>query len=350
MKGDLLVTTTPSVENATVVKYLGVVSTNIVIGTNVFSDIIASFSDFFGGYSGRYKSKLELIYEKAREELIQKSINKGANCILNFNVDFDEISSQGKSMFMIASSGTAAIIEFEKGVKSIIPGVVDNEDLVNEANRRLLIYKINEKGILPSEDDWENIKHLSIPEIGKALLDKYIELDNDLDDFRKKEKDLMLNNLISYFLSIDSNIASSLLYPIVLEKGTKISSIIVKSNLFSAKHICELMDKGLNNCLLISLMSAERDNYTSDELLYMKKIQLKLNSFPDLHVRLSKKSLLGKEKEVIKCACGKSFDADKEYCPECKKNNKGFNKEEQDVIDLFYKKVEALESLLETNN
>ena len=46
MKGNLLVTTTPSVENATVAKYLGVVSTNIVIGTNVFSDIIASFSDF----------------------------------------------------------------------------------------------------------------------------------------------------------------------------------------------------------------------------------------------------------------------------------------------------------------
>jgi|GEM_PF-4615400 len=41
--------TTNSIENATIDKYIGIVYTNKVIGTNFFSDLDASITDIFLG-------------------------------------------------------------------------------------------------------------------------------------------------------------------------------------------------------------------------------------------------------------------------------------------------------------
>jgi len=49
--------------------YLDVVSSHVVAGTNIFSDIAASFSDVFGGRSKSYKRQLESIKEEAVSEL-----------------------------------------------------------------------------------------------------------------------------------------------------------------------------------------------------------------------------------------------------------------------------------------
>ena len=45
----MIITTTNTIENATIEKYLGEVTTNLVIGTGFFSDFTAQLTDFFGG-------------------------------------------------------------------------------------------------------------------------------------------------------------------------------------------------------------------------------------------------------------------------------------------------------------
>ena len=104
---DIIITTTNNVENHVVDNYLGVVTANLVIGTNVFSDFVASLSDFFGGMSGTYRKQMDTLYERARDQISFEAKQKGANAILGYRIDFDEISGQGKSMFMISVSGTA---------------------------------------------------------------------------------------------------------------------------------------------------------------------------------------------------------------------------------------------------
>mgnify|MGYP000373425860 CR=1 FL=1 len=100
-----------------------------MIGTNIFSDFAASFTDFFGGRSDSYRRKLEIIYGEASKALKQKALNLGANAnLLVSEVDFDEISGKDKSMFMVSVSGTACIIEMnnkelsEEGGLWIHPG------------------------------------------------------------------------------------------------------------------------------------------------------------------------------------------------------------------------------------
>lgn len=55
MKEKFIITVTNNVEGCPIVKYFEPICSNVVIGTNIFSDIAASFSDFFGGYSDSYK-------------------------------------------------------------------------------------------------------------------------------------------------------------------------------------------------------------------------------------------------------------------------------------------------------
>ena len=65
-------------------------------------------TDFFGGFSGSYKSKLELIYNEATKELKNKAKNLGANAIVGFSIDFDEVSGSGKSTLLNLIGGLDA--------------------------------------------------------------------------------------------------------------------------------------------------------------------------------------------------------------------------------------------------
>lgn len=51
MRSAILVSSTERLEGYEIEKYFELISTNVVLGTNFFSDIGASFTDFFGGNS-----------------------------------------------------------------------------------------------------------------------------------------------------------------------------------------------------------------------------------------------------------------------------------------------------------
>ena len=138
----MIITTTNHIENNSIKQYLGVINTNVVLGTNLFSDFAASLTDVLGGRSDSYQSKLNLIYERVTNELERKANYLKADAILGLQIDFDEISGNGKSMFMVSASGTAVVLE----------------DSLCE-NRYLIFQKLNEirdyfiKGFL-SEDEY----------------------------------------------------------------------------------------------------------------------------------------------------------------------------------------------------
>ena len=146
MKSNIIVTTTNSIEGCCIKKYLKTICSNIVIGTNVFSDIAASFTDFFGGRSDTYRRKLDIIYDEALKELEQKAIKIGGNAIVGFRVDFTELSGKDKSMFLVSASGTACEIDLKTGVidsrKTIFADELEQEitkikliDSINDGNR-----------------------------------------------------------------------------------------------------------------------------------------------------------------------------------------------------------------------
>ena len=170
----MIVTTTNSVEGYSIRKYIGVVNANVVIGTNLFSDIAASLTDVFGGRSGSYKSKLTTIYDEVMKELIGKAESYHADAIVGLHVDFDEISGGGKSMFMVSASGTAITLEKPTQDRYCLYDLLEK------------IYDYKEKGIL-TEEEFEYEKNRILKQHRNPISEEYKGICQEQEEREKEE-------------------------------------------------------------------------------------------------------------------------------------------------------------------
>ena len=106
----MLMTTTPSVEGKRIVRYLGVVTGETIIGANVFRDFLAGVRDFFGGRSGSYEAVLREAKDTALEEMVRQAEALGANAVVGIDLDYETVGGSG-SMLMVSCSGTAVRVE-----------------------------------------------------------------------------------------------------------------------------------------------------------------------------------------------------------------------------------------------
>lgn len=341
MGENFITSTTNNIEGCPIKKYIDTINTNIIIGTNIFSDITASFTDFFGGKSDSYKSKLESIFNDAKKELQQKAINIGANAIIGFKVDFDEISGKDKSMFMVSASGTACVIEL-KQISCIADKknkYVDIQTLDKEIKRRHIINEINTEKVL--REIWVDFL-INNPQI--EIIDSLLHIYTSN----------TLRNVTSGIFEVTkilSAIPKESLYPKVYEKYIErseiISTLIKDCHLFNAKYVLAMFDTDIH--LAINLLDAKSDTYTREDLDDMLKIKSKLDNLPDTgKIETIKSGILGKQQEKFICPNGHKNNVDVEFCedPICKLNIKGLTKKEVKNIKYFNSCIEVLQDLL----
>ena len=103
-------TTTPSVEGKQIVRYLGVVTGETIIGANVFRDFLAGVRDFFGGRSASYEAVLREAKDTALEEMARQAEALGANAVVGIDLDYETVGGSG-SMLMVTCIGTAVRVE-----------------------------------------------------------------------------------------------------------------------------------------------------------------------------------------------------------------------------------------------
>ena len=106
----MLMTTTPSVEGKQIVRYLGVVTGETIIGANVFRDFLAGVRDFFGGRSASYEAVLREAKDTALEEMARQAEALGANAVVGIDLDYETVGGSC-SMLMVTCSGTAVRVE-----------------------------------------------------------------------------------------------------------------------------------------------------------------------------------------------------------------------------------------------
>lgn len=106
----MLVTTTPDVQGKRIVRYVGLVSAETIIGANFFKDVFAGIRDFIGGRSGTYEKVLRDAKEQALHEMQQEAFALGANAVVGVDLDYETIGTNG-SMLMVVATGTAVVIE-----------------------------------------------------------------------------------------------------------------------------------------------------------------------------------------------------------------------------------------------
>lgn len=105
----MLLTTTPTIEGRPVREYLGVVSSESIIGANIVKDIFAGLRDIVGGRSATYEKVIEEARRNTLREIEEKAMHMGANAVVGIDLDFETVGANG-SMLMVIATGTAVRI------------------------------------------------------------------------------------------------------------------------------------------------------------------------------------------------------------------------------------------------
>lgn len=352
MKSSILVTTTESVKGVDIDRYIEFISTNVVVGTNLFSDAGASLIDFFGGMSSSYQEKLDKIQKIGLDKLEQKAQNVGANGIIGLRIDFDEISGKGKSMFMVSVSGMAVRFNQNQSIGSITE-FVSPEELEVEISK-IKLSELIKIGNLPSEEDWSFLLSNPMPEILHNLLASYLKRFENYSYPTTDYEKLARNSFLLVLKSLDEEYVCNILYSKLVEvtELKKKENIIVlitlieESQTFSAKWVLKMISERMRYQAIQTLKSNKR-SFTKTDLFEFKNILRILSNLPDTGKIEMVKSLLGNKEKFI-CESNHINDLNVVYCnnSECGKNIKGLIQSEVAMINEFRLKVQALENIL----
>jgi uncharacterized protein YbjQ (UPF0145 family) len=104
----MLVTTTDVVQGFTIDAYLGIVTAEVIYGTNVLRDFFAGIRDIIGGRTGSYERVFEKGQQDAIQELKQRAQKLGADAVIGIEINTDTINvdNQG-TLLLITATGTA---------------------------------------------------------------------------------------------------------------------------------------------------------------------------------------------------------------------------------------------------
>jgi len=104
----MILTTTDVIQGAVIDSYLGIVTAEVVYGSNFLRDFFASIRDVVGGRTGSYERLFEQGQRKAIDELEQRAQRLGANAVIGIEIDTGTINvDQSGVLMLITATGTA---------------------------------------------------------------------------------------------------------------------------------------------------------------------------------------------------------------------------------------------------
>jgi len=103
----VIITTTDNIEGRPTTEYLGLVSGEAIMGTNIFRDFFGSIRDIVGGRSGAYESSLKEGKDTALQEMMEEARALGADAIVGVDLDYEVIGGDNRTMLMVSANGTA---------------------------------------------------------------------------------------------------------------------------------------------------------------------------------------------------------------------------------------------------
>lgn len=353
----MIVTTTSLIPNEEIKSIISVVHNRVVLGTNLFSDISASFSDFFGGNNSAYEKRLAEITDDVIDGLKKKALKLRADALIDLKIDVDEVNGKNKSMFMVTAIATAVL--FKKG-QSTTNEIAYDEIWASILKNRII--DLIEKGKFSPTIDWvsEYITHNNIIEVFEPYI---ISIKNNNIDVSlcDSQFEAYLSNLNSselfdltfkYFSKEERSYRESEILKIVFKKivvdYAKILNILSIDATIPNNNAEVIVDGNLDAkrlCLNILLNTNEiySDKDFDNIVLIIEKIKL---IFPNLSVIEEGDGIFSKGRKYWRCKCGNKNENDDLYCIKCHKDVFG---NENYVVNVN-RVVEFLEEFVNAKN
>lgn len=357
---NFLISTTHTLQGYEVSKYLGAVTAHVVAGTNLFSDLLASVSDIFGGRSETYQKQLDSLKNEVIEILVEKAKNLGANGVLGLKLDFDEISGKAKQMFMVSASGTAVKVkrndstgEIESSRESLI-----GEKVEMEVEKLELLALLMQDDYSIDSEDWQLILENNIPEVFDYLIKRFHKIEADTSDKALFMESDFYRNFIKYLGRINRKHISDKIYMLFFHNSTLLQEVgfncILNRGLFSYKQILRMLSEerlSVRNSALKILYNVYKPTYSTNDIDELKNIIMKVNSsFPEIVKSFTKKKLLTSEtSEYWECVCEVSNPITNDYCKACRRDRRGLQKKDitpEEVTEHLSAKIQVLKTQL----
>jgi uncharacterized protein YbjQ (UPF0145 family) len=109
---NMIVTTTDVLQGANVTRYLGIVTAEVVYGSNAIRDFFAGIRDIVGGRTGSYERVFERGQKDAIAELEKRAQALGADAVIGVSLDTDTINLDDMGvLLLITGTGTAVKLD-----------------------------------------------------------------------------------------------------------------------------------------------------------------------------------------------------------------------------------------------
>ena len=102
----MILSTTNNVDGKPVKDYLGIVTGETIIGSNIVKDVFASIRDIVGGRSSSYEKVLREAKNTALKEMTENAEKLNADAVIGIDLDYETVGNRG-GMLMVTASGTA---------------------------------------------------------------------------------------------------------------------------------------------------------------------------------------------------------------------------------------------------
>ncbi len=107
----MIVTTTDVLQGANVHQYLGIVTAEVVYGSNALRDFFAGIRDIVGGRTASYERVFEKGQKDAIAELEKRAKKLGADGVIGINISTDTINiDETGVLLLITATGTAVTL------------------------------------------------------------------------------------------------------------------------------------------------------------------------------------------------------------------------------------------------
>lgn len=321
-------TTSPSFEGIEIEAYLGVVASNVVTGTGLFSDIFAAFSDFFGGRSNAYKKQLDSIRDEAMREIESKARALGANAVVSLSIDNDQISGKNTQMLMISVTATAVklkndSLERPTHVTSQSPKALSSIEI----NHLLKVKELESRNVLLSlgsifSEYQDLFTFTPTNQLARILVRRFLNL-----HYTPTKGDEETQRFLGYLGLFNYNDLCEIIYrearPVkVTERSMNMLGFLaLELNIYNDELIHELLSENDNKVAVKALILArsQQSFYSYDDVAKLKTVKQKIEDrFPVVRQVYEKKKSLGRVSAYWECANGHESHEDHEHCFNCR--------------------------------
>lgn len=104
----MILATTDTLQGKNIKQYLGIVTAEVVYGSNMIRDFFAGIRDVLGGRTGSYERIFEKGQQDALKELQARAQRLGADAVIGIQIKTDTINLDETGVLMlITATGTA---------------------------------------------------------------------------------------------------------------------------------------------------------------------------------------------------------------------------------------------------